>query len=50
MGRQNRQACLARYRGNITISENPHKLDRNIETALKKMVKKWRKTKKKNEK
>ena len=35
---------------NITISENPHKLDKNIEKALKKMIKKWQKMKKKNEK
>ena len=33
---------------NITISENPHKLDKNIEKALRKMIKKWQKMKKKN--
>jgi len=35
---------------NITISENPHKLDNNIEKALKKMIKKWQKMKNKNAK
>ena len=35
---------------NITISENPHKLDKNIEKALKKMIKKWQKMKGKNAK
>ena len=38
--------CTEDTVGNITISDNPAKLNKKIDTALKKMVKKWQKMKK----
>ena len=34
---------------NITVSDNPHKLDKNIKKALKKMISKWEKIKRQNQ-